>query len=215
MERSFSYNGETHSLLPAHRRHGLNNIIERIRRRFERGFDPHMVGGKAIDTGTEAERAIAICARLNAVRSQRPKQAIVLWTSDYSAVTMRGKWVYVAKGFAQRLSDDALAFVLAHEMAHHDLNHMRVDMIMTGMMGYRQQMELQADRHGLKIAMDAGFDPAGGLEALNPVIFVDEPEDPLEEWPEAMRDMVRRDKTTHPPIQVRLAAIREAIAKAA
>ena len=50
---------------------------------------------------------------------------VVLTTSSFFALTAPGRCVYVSEGFLQTLGSDeaALAFTLAHEIAHHNLGH--------------------------------------------------------------------------------------------
>lgn len=53
-----------------------------------------------------------------------PLVPIVLWSPLYGAWTLPGRYLYITSELQQTLqSDDAVAFVLAHEMAHHDLGH--------------------------------------------------------------------------------------------
>lgn len=176
-----------------------------------RRFDPRLVGGNVIDTGALAERARGLARRLNSVRSGRPKEPVVLWTSGYSAVTRRGPWVYVARGLASRLSDEALAFVLGHEMAHHDLRHLSMPLVVASVMGHSQRMELMADAYGVQLLHRAGFAAEGALEAFGEDLWVEEPEDTLEGWPEPLAEWLDRFRRSHPPMHVRRDALRVAI----
>ncbi len=179
-----------------------------------RGFDPHLVQDNVIDLGGQADRIKPIAARLNTVRRGRglaDKHAVVLWTSSYSAVTKRGPWVYIARAIVEKLSDDAIAFVLAHEMAHHDLRHLSPTVVIAGLMGNRQRMELQADRYALELATAAGFAPEGAFEALDPEFWgvdPDEPEAPSD-LPPRLAELVDRFRRSHPPLPERLAALRQ------
>src|SRR6476646_8937674 len=106
-----------------------------------REFDANLVGSHYVDLGPQAARARAVAARINAVRTGPPKDAVVLWTTGFAAVTRKGPWIYVSHVFAQRLSDDALAFVLGHEMAHHELGHLSTMYLAAGFLGNWQRME--------------------------------------------------------------------------
>jgi Zn-dependent protease with chaperone function len=181
-------------------------------------FDKKLVGQSYIELGAQADRARAIARRLNAVRHRPPKQPVLLQTTGYLAVTRRGPWVYMASGFAQRLSDDALAFVLAHEMAHHDLDHLTIMYVSAGMLGFRQQIELAADREGLNISRRAGFDPRGALEAL--ASSGDDPEDAgasriPSSWPPELRAHLDRFRLSHPPLEQRREALERWLASGA
>ena len=102
---------------------------------------------------------------------------------------------FVFRGLLEKMpSDDQLAFVLAHELAHSELNHsadsLRVAMVgkkigvLMGVennetvelismlanrvveMAYDQDREFEADRLGLCLATLAGYDPRGGEGAF-------------------------------------------------
>lgn len=192
----------------------LKDLLEDLRSALlGSGFDSRIVGSNVIDLGPQAERALAIARRLNAVRTGRPKQPVVLWSQGFSAMTLRGRWVYVAKGLAERLSEDGLAFVLAHEMAHHDLDHLTLHMTMAGMLGWKQDMESHADRRALELCLAAGFSPRGALEVTHPDLWEEEPEDPLESWPEGLREWVQRHRRSHPLMSERHQAIQRWIAE--
>ncbi len=191
----------------------LRDLLEDLRLALVgSGFDSRIVGSNVIDTGPQAARAIEIAARLNAKRSGRPKQPVVLWNNNFAAVTLRGRWVYVAKGLAERLSDDGLAFVLAHEMAHHDLDHLTIHMTMAGVLGWKQDMEGHADRRAFELTLAAGFSSDGALEVTHSDLWDDEPEDDLSHWPEGLRDWAQRHRRSHPLMSERHAAVKRWIA---
>lgn len=175
-----------------------------------RGFDPRLVGRSVIDTGPLADRAREVARRLNDVRSGRPKEPVVLWTAPHAAVTRRGPWIYVARPFVDRLSDDALAFVMGHEMGHHDLGHLALTAVAAARMGQSQRMELAADRYGLELAHRAGFRARASLETFAPELWVAEPE-PESAWPEPVEQWLHRFRHTHPPPDVRRAALERLI----
>lgn len=181
-------------------------LVELSERFFDeltpRRFDPRLVAKHPIDTGPLSERARAISARLNAVRQGAPKQALIVWAAPYEAVTKRGPWVYVAKSLAERFSEDALAYVIAHEMAHHDLEHFSPAMVSTGWIGHQPRLERQADLRALEVLVQAGFDGAGALEALDPEVWGPEPEPPA--WPRSLW-------VQHPPMHERHATVRAAL----
>ena len=172
-----------------------------------REFDAKLVGSRYIDLGPQADRARAIAARLNAVRTGPPKDAVVLWNAGFAAVTRKGPWIYVSRVFAQELTDDGLAFVLGHEMAHHDLGHLGTMYVAAGFLGNWQQIELAADREGLALATRAGFSPAGAFEVLDPRWEEGAHPDPFVEWPPAMAAFLNRFRLSHPPIVLRRQAL--------
>ena len=175
-------------------------LVELTERLFDgataQGFDQRLVAKHPIDTGPQSERARILATRLNTVRDGPPKNALVVWAPSYAAITKRGPWVYVSSGLAERLSDDALAFVIAHEMAHHDLLHFSPAMVSTTWLGHQARLESQADALGLRLMLAAGFDGKGALEALDPAAWGPEPVRPAwKPWRE------------HPPMPERHQAI--------
>lgn len=81
------------------------------------------------------ERIERVTARLNAVRLACPVKGVcphplrteILWLGEMNAFAAPGRWVYITRALLQRTaSDDPVALVIAHEMAHHDLGHLRV-----------------------------------------------------------------------------------------
>lgn len=194
-------------------------VDEALDRLAGRGFDLRLVRGRVIDAGPLADRARGLARRLNAVRSGRPKEPVVVWSvgpgapgHGFAAVTRRGPWIYVADALVKRLSDDGLAFVLAHEMAHHDLGHLTPTLMATSLMGHAQRLELMADAEGLRLMRRAGFDPAGALEALSPELWTPE-EEPPEPPSEGLAAWLDRFRRSHPSMRARhdaLAALLEA-----
>lgn len=175
-------------------------------------FDANLVRDNVIDLGGQADRVKPIAAKLNAIRHARgfkSKQALVLWTPGYSAVTKRGPYIYIARAIVEKLSDDAIAFILAHEMGHHDLRHLSPTVVIAGFLGNRQRMEFQADRYGLELAVEAGFDAKGAFEALDPEFWGVEPEEgPAEtDLPPTLAELIERFRRSHPPLPERLEAL--------
>jgi Zn-dependent protease with chaperone function len=72
------------------------------------------------------ERVARVMARLNAERlDAEPKEAVILLLPRSRAFTTTGRYVYISRRLLERLpSDDEAAFVLAHEIAHHDCGHL-------------------------------------------------------------------------------------------
>lgn len=120
----------------------------------------------------------------------------ILDTPDVNAFALPGGYVYVTRGILALANDAGeLAAVLAHEMAHVTLRHARarsnrtrtseiVDRVITGVLGgnietdqtaarsrlslaaFSQAQELAADKEGVVIAGQAGYDPHAAARFL-------------------------------------------------
>jgi predicted Zn-dependent protease len=72
------------------------------------------------------ERVQRVQSAINAARIGRPPlETVILWIPAPLAFTLVGRYVYLSRSLLERLpTDDAVAFILAHEAAHHDLGHL-------------------------------------------------------------------------------------------
>lgn len=124
---------------------------------------------------------------------------VVLDTSELCALTAPGRCLYVSAGLIGTLADDApLAFVFAHEIAHHTLGHvasgavgrwrdwlgeasalpaLAVPLINRALFSVEQ--EYAADREALALCHRAGFELTRCLELFRV----------LAEWEETGRDL--------------------------
>ena len=133
------------------------------------------------------ERIERVQTRLNRCRRGKPPlQATVLWIAPPLAFTLAGTHVYIARSLFERLpTDDATAFVLAHEAAHHDLGHLdlygkwatwlprsHATSYIAALLGvfehhtYGPDREKSADDYAVDLATRAGFDPQLAVQAL-------------------------------------------------
>ena len=107
--------------------------------------------------------------------------AEVPWLQSFSAFTAPGKYVYFSRPLLERCPhEDAAAFVIAHEIAHHDLGHLELfsgpfarhaARLQVGVLAilffrmlqkriYSPEWELAADRRAIDLCLKAGYDPA-------------------------------------------------------
>ena len=72
------------------------------------------------------EKVVRVERQLQVKRAPRDrKQPVVLWMQEMNAFTTPGRYMYISRELLQRASsDDPVALVMAHEMAHHDLGHL-------------------------------------------------------------------------------------------
>jgi len=187
-------------------RHGCRRHCERLERIFAR---------------------LSVVARDQTARSRRlPWSLTVVRLSDVHALALPAGQVVVSESFIDRraLSDEALAFVLAHEMAHCILEHERqaltfarlllprdvprtvpdmyteIDFnfaLLQAMEPVLQQGEYEADELGLLLASVAGFAPERQLAFIEAEVADGAP-------PRAL-------VSTHPTPQARLQRLRAAL----
>jgi len=124
------------------------------------------------------ERLDRVMTRLNAVRPDGiPLVAHCLRIPAFTAFTVPGRNLYIARQLLERLpTDECAAFVLGHEVAHHDLQHLEIfhswlDVLPKGTLGlvvgsllwkvshrlYGPERESQADQYAVELCLDAGF----------------------------------------------------------
>jgi hypothetical protein len=130
-------------------------------------------------TGWAPERVERVVARLEAHRAPEARVVpVVLWLKLFSAFATPGRYVYISRRLLEQCRDDeAAAFVLAHEIAHHDLGHVttapdwlpdllreRGGWILAAFYSaaakslYGPERECAADRYALDICRAAGYD---------------------------------------------------------
>jgi beta-barrel assembly-enhancing protease len=148
-----------------------------------------------------------------------------------NAFAFPGGYLFVSRSLLALCQGDAdsIAFVLGHEMGHVVHRHC-VDRIMTSSLlagalsrlpvggfvgrsviqlvtsllnqGYSRDQELEADQFGVRLARAAGFDPQGAVRLLLRLgSMTGDPGGPL------------RYFSSHPPVEVRIAAINHVLRK--
>lgn len=133
------------------------------------------------------ERVARVMATLNAQRAGQPAlEAVILWVPDLCAFTAVGKYIYISRRLLERLpSDDAAAFIFAHEIGHHDCHHLQLFSGWTDWMphvesvgylaavvrllehkAYGPEREAEADLFAMELCIKAGYDGQHVLQAL-------------------------------------------------
>lgn len=127
-----------------------------------------------------------VAKRLNQQRTGCLKiEPVIIWISDVTAFIVPGRYLYISRELLQRLlTDDMIAFIIAHEMAHHDLGHVRLSNYswLRSMPGglylgmflkfienkfASLEQESQADKYGLDLCLRAGYDGQKCLELFD------------------------------------------------
>ncbi len=108
------------------------NEIEQIWVRRGRMFEPDEEGeeqtiGRLIETGPQADRVRNIMRRLTPpyIDFDRQVRVHLVDTEEWNAAAMGNGAIWVYTGLAESMSDDELAMVLGHELAHYTHEHSR------------------------------------------------------------------------------------------
>ncbi len=191
----------------------------------------HLLEEYGAETETWATDRIArISEKLNQVRTICPipgacsytLRVHILWAAYANAFAVPGQYVYITRDLLQRFgSDDPVAFILAHEMAHHDLGHVQLAHPLVSKLRFLKGnlliiallkalevtyktagRESAADSYALDLCVAAGYDPQGFRETF----------DILEAEVLDFRDIDGvfgefRHKDRHPPLLHRRAAL--------
>ena len=131
--------------------------------------------------GFMPDRVRAAAARLQ--RDRPPDRRFVVevpWLDAATAFTAPGRYIYFGRRLLERCPhEDSAAFVIAHEIAHHDLGHLdhfsgsfarRAANIQAGALAvlffrvlqkriYSPERELDADRRAIDLCIAAGYAP--------------------------------------------------------
>jgi beta-barrel assembly-enhancing protease len=173
--------------------------------------------------GPAVERLRAILKRLAAHsgRPNLPYSVAVVEDRHINAITFPGGQIYVFRGLLNQGLDEAmLAGTLAHEVAHAAHSHSyraitsqhALSLVagqdassgMAGMLltrGVGRTYENQADRFGVHIAYEAGYDPQGIIRTLQL----------LKRLSGQSPDLLGGLLATHPPVEVRIAKVQAEI----
>jgi len=130
-------------------------------------------------TGWAPERVDRVALRLQSVVPEGERFVVVVpWSEIVTAFTAPGKYIYFSRRLLERCTDDeSAAFVVAHEIAHHQLGHLRIfshrlaalARVSNGWMAavyvhaieravYGPEKESAADHRALDLCLQAGYD---------------------------------------------------------
>jgi beta-barrel assembly-enhancing protease len=181
-------------------------------------------------------------ARLAAqAQRQLPYRFHVIWDRNMiNAFSLPGGPVYIGEGLLDLMTtEDELASVLAHELEHIDhyhcvervqvaanLKHLNLEVLGELLQlpfslweaGYRKDEELEADREGIFLAVQAGYSPYGAVEALNRLAklgdeYVTHAQAPEDELSDLAMQSLQGYFRSHPLPSERLAQAHQIIAQ--
>ena len=172
---------------------------------------------------------------------QLPYSFRVIWDRNMiNAFSLPGGPVYIGEGFLDLMTtEDELASVLAHELEHIDHYHCvervqvaanlkNLNLEVLGELlqlpfslweaGYRKDEELEADREGIFLAVQAGYSPYGAVQALNRLAklgneYVTHAETPEDELSDLAIQSLQGYFRSHPLPAERLAQANQIIAQ--
>jgi predicted Zn-dependent protease len=171
--------------------------------------------------GWAFERVSRVTAKLQeAVPEAERLETIVVWDATHNAFTAPGKTIYFGRRLLERLvDDDAAAFVIAHEIAHHRLGHipaltnvmlrlpLRLLLAMLEKWIAMPQREADADLLAIEMCLDAGYDVEKCVAALEHLSFVALDYGDIDGALGA-EDPKDDAKRTHPPVRHRIVNVR-------
>ena len=130
--------------------------------------------------GFMPDRVRAVAERLQQNRPDPSRFIVEIpWLDSFSAFTAPGRYIYFGRRLLERCPDeDSTAFVIAHEIAHHDLGHLSLftgpfsrhaARLQAGALAvlffrllqkriYSPEWELAADRRAIEMCLAAGYD---------------------------------------------------------
>lgn len=187
----------------------------------------------------------AIGAKVAAGRLRKgiPYTFLVIDQPIQNAFALPGGQIFIFRGMLESLQSEAeVAAILGHEIAHVDLRHCveryqyqlrmkRIGAAPIGQiadftrslaaLGYQSFQELEADSDGLRLSIDAGYDPAAGpevfrrmyLEALARQGQRRDPNTPLEELAQASLGALTGYFQSHPANVTRMRQLDAMVAR--
>jgi len=200
----------------------------RIGEKVSKQFDKHYEISTEVEENKRVNRIldkiVAVCDRKEFVYTIK-----IIDDDKLNALSLPGGPVYVFKKLVDKVNDDELAGIIAHEVAHiaarHGVKRMQgalgytlvqalavstgnTDAILgaqaaylTAFLAYSREDEFQADRLGVKYMKKAGYDPSGMVNLLEK-LMEEKRRAPLQKfgyW------------RTHPYLNERMAVVRQAI----
>lgn len=175
--------------------------------------------------GWAGERVDRVTARLQAeIPAPWRLETLVIWLGTYTAFTGPGRTIYFSRTLLERMpDDDAAAFVIAHELAHHRLGHvprlsrswyflpLQIVLFRLRRNIVSAEHERDADLLAIELCVDAGYDPErciAALELLDQIVldYGDLDGSLGSEDPDAPQE-------THDPVRARIAAVHAHLAR--
>lgn len=139
-------------------------------------------------TGWAAEQVTRVAQRVQAdVEEEKRLRVEVPWIEEFTAFTAPGPYIYVSRRLLELCrTDEAVAFVIAHEVAHHRLGHLdifpnwladlpgtQIAELMAVLFRsiearlYGPEQEVEADLMGIDLCVTARYEPTKCLQIFD------------------------------------------------
>ena len=139
-------------------------------------------------TGWAPEQAARVGDRIQSDVEKAVRLHVeVPWLEEFTAFTAPGRYIYISRRLLEVCrTDETVAFVIAHEVAHHRLGHMeifpewlgeltgtQIPLLITALYRsiearlYGPEREVAADRMGIDLCVKAGYEPHKCLELFD------------------------------------------------
>lgn len=139
-------------------------------------FERYLEQTFGVETGGwPVDQTRRVANRLQQGRA-RQFRVVVPLIDEHAAFTVAGDAIYITRRLLECCkSDDVLAFILAHEIAHHDLGHLpkpgKVSLTRAALLHVMHYVsgpedEREADLRAVELCMAAGFDPDHIVDAV-------------------------------------------------
>ena len=139
-------------------------------------------------TGWAVEQVTRVAQRIQSDIGEEKRLLVeVPWIEAFTAFTAPGRYIYVSRRLLEVCrTDEAVAFVIAHEVAHHRLGHLeifpdwlselagtQIPLFITALYRsiearlYGPEREVAADRLAIDLCVNAGYDGTKCLEIFD------------------------------------------------
>lgn len=186
------------------------------------------------------ERVARVVEKLHRARQNQKRYKVTIpWLKAPLAFTLPGRHIFISRNFFQLCAnDEQFAFIVAHEIAHHDLRHVSFALpkwfskylsdetyVFIWMVArsftsekVRHQQEFDADALALKMCVKAGYDAdkcLGVFKVMENLMLDYRAIDGVfgskgpQTWEDKAKQRIFSGVSTHPPLRARLDVLLE------
>lgn len=201
--------------------------------------------GRLAASDAKAQRTTAYLEMVGQRAAKNVRRKAVRYTFHYiddpdfiNAFALPGGQIFFGRGLLNLLeTEDELASILGHEIAHVDARHcierLQYELksrklgleglyrlgrpaVLLFQAGYTKEEEAEADRLGLRLAVEAGYSPAGAISAMERFARLSQrtarqPSSPAQEIAAVPIQVLQEYFRSHPPARERIARFEKEI----